>query len=79
VVSSPVVSSIRSRQTGQVGSSIKCGSGGGKGVRTSVVVADVNGSCDIWGNDVLGVLKVMDLMKITWQVSGCENVLVLLY
>ena len=36
IVSSPVVSSIRSRHTGQVGSSINAGVGGAKGLVVNV-------------------------------------------
>ncbi len=80
MVRSPVVSSIRSRHTGQVGSSTKLGVGGGKGLRDDAGVEEgVKGSCDssgklVFGWEELGVWKVMDLMNVTWQVSGCEEV-----
>lgn len=83
-MSRPVESSIRSRQTGHVGSSMREGVGGGNGLRKEAVTVDavaagVKGSCVSSGNDVLlwwgevGVWKVIDLMKATWQVSGCNS------
>lgn len=64
---------MRSRHTGQVGSSTRLGVGGGKGLE-KLVAEGVKGSCESSGKLALGsvgVWKVMDLMKMTWQVSGC--------
>ena len=79
MVRRPVVSSMRSRHTGQVGNSTKFGVGGGKGLRwVDVTAGGVKGSWESSGKLVeglfaavaLGVWKVMDLMNTTWQVSG---------
>lgn len=52
---SPDVSSMRSRQTGQVGSSTREGVGGGKGFREVVwEVEGVKGSWESSGKEVLG-------------------------
>ena len=69
------MSSIRSRQTGQVGSSIRSGVGGGKGLKElhSGTAEGMNGSWLRSGKLALGavgVSKVMDLIKATLQVSG---------
>ena len=50
------MSSIRSRQTGHVGSSIKDGVGGGNGFRWAE--AGVKGSCASAGKDVFAVVFV---------------------
>jgi hypothetical protein len=65
---------MRSRQTGQVGSSTRLGVGGGNGFM-KLAAAGENGSWEssgklAFGWDV-GVWKVIDLMKTTWHVSGC--------
>jgi hypothetical protein len=51
IVRRPVVSSIRSRQTGQVGSSTRLGVGGGKGLRKVLVLVEegVKGSWESSG------------------------------
>ena len=71
MVSRPEVSSIRSRQTGHVGSSTRFGVGGGKGLR-KVDVEDegIKGSWEssgklVFGREEVGVWKVIDLMKVT--------------
>ena len=75
-----MVSSIRSRQTGHVGSSIRLGVGGGKGFSEfeDVVVAEgVKGSWLRSGKlpfGGVGVSKVMERMKATWHVSGCSRI-----
>ena len=63
------MSSMRSRQTGQVGSSTRECAGGGKGFCEER--EGVNGSWG-WGEGkvVLGVWRVMLFTKRTWQVSG---------
>lgn len=83
MVRRPVVSSIRSRQTGQVGNSTSDGVGGGNGLRARLVPIlesgatprlGVNGSWLVSGKEGLscanGVWKTMDLINITWQFSG---------
>jgi hypothetical protein len=63
---------MRSRHTGQVGSSTRLGVGGGKGLE-KLAAEGVKGSCESSGKLALGsvgVWKVMDLMRTTWQVSG---------
>jgi hypothetical protein len=71
MVRRPVVSSMRSRHTGQVGSSTKLGVGGGKGLRkVDAEVEGVKGSWEssgklVFGRDEVGVWKVMDLMNVT--------------
>lgn len=66
------MSSMRSRQTGHVGSSTRECVGGGKGLRYVGFEEGVKGSCgEGEGKDVLGVWRVMLLTKRTWQVSGC--------
>lgn len=75
MVSRPDVSSIRSRQTGHVGSSTRFGVGGGNGFRKDVEDEGMKGSWESSGKLVLGleevgVWKVIDLMKVTWHVSG---------
>ena len=74
------MSSMRSRHTGQVGSSTSEGVGGGKGLRKVCGAGEgVKGSCESSGKEVfgwwevLGVWKVIDLTKTTWQASGCER------
>lgn len=71
------MSSILSRQTGQVGSSTRFGVGGGKGLRLFCNGAGVKGSWDSSGKLEFGfeagVWKVIDFMNITWQVSGCAK------
>ena len=74
------MSSIRSRQTGQVGSSTSEGVGGGKGLRKVDDAGEgVKGSWESSGKEALvrelvcvGVWKVIDFMNTTWQASGCE-------
>lgn len=66
------MSSMRSRHTGQVGSSTRFGVGGGKGLE-KLAADGVKGSCDSSGKLASGlpaVWKVMDLMNTTWHVSG---------
>jgi len=75
MVRRPVVSSIRSRQTGQVGSSTRFGVGGGKGLRKVDVGDGANGSSAIswkfvFGEEEAGVWKVIDFTKMTLHVSG---------
>lgn len=62
MVRRPVVSSMRSRQTGQVGSSTREGVGGGRGFRASGEAAEsagkvdwvgVNGSRDMSGKEAV--------------------------
>lgn len=75
------MSSMRSRQTGHVGSSTREGVGGGKGFRCVVGAGEgegVKGSWESSGKEVfgceeVGVWKVMLLMNTTWQVSGCRR------
>lgn len=91
---------MRSRQTGQVGSSISDGVGGARGLEVREVGLRevscgergrcwgvvVKGSCVFWGNaggswmSESGVTNSTDLMKTTWQFSGCdaETILVML-
>ncbi len=65
------MSSILSRQTGQVGSSTRLGVGGGNGLRKAEAEVDgVNGSWEssgklVFGRDEFGVWNVMDLMNVT--------------
>lgn len=79
IVSSPVVSSIRSRHTGQVGSSIRSGVGGGKGFG-ELYPGTVDGMKGSWWSPgklalgAVGVSKVIDLIKATLQVSGFRKV-----
>ena len=80
IVRRPVVSSMRSRQTGQVGSSTRECVGGGKGFGYGWGVG-VKGSWESSGKEVHGlegegVWTVMDLTKRMWQVSGCLYTLV---
>jgi hypothetical protein len=75
MVRRPVVSSIRSRQTGHVGSSTRLAVGGGKGLRKVDEEEGVKGSWEssgklVSGREEVGVWKVMDLINATWQVSG---------
>ena len=69
------MSSIRSRQTGQVGNSIKFGVGGGNGL-SELDVAELDGVKGSWLRSgklplaPLGVSKVTDLMKATVHASG---------
>lgn len=58
----PVVSSIRSKHTGQVGSSTRSAVGGGNGLRE--LDTDDDGS-DKRGTGFVGVSTVMDLMYVT--------------
>lgn len=82
------MSSMRSRQTGQVGSSTRDGVGGGNGFKARLAPTPgsvdtpklgVNGSCLVSGKEFVlsskGVWKTMDLMNMTWQFSGCINLL----
>jgi hypothetical protein len=62
----PVVSSMRSRQTGQVGNSIRFGVGGGKG-RSEVLMTGFGSDSSPFETD--GVSIVMDLIMVTWQIS----------
>ena len=71
------MSSIRSRHTGHVGSSKRFEVGGGNGLRKVLALGEegVKGSWDSFGKLVfecedVDIWKVMDLMNITWQVSG---------
>ena len=66
---SPVVSSMRSRQTAHVGSSMRSGVGGGNGLSEFTGVGPLPVDClySFW----FGVSTVMDLMKVTWQISVC--------
>ena len=74
---------MRSRQTGQVGSSISDGVGGASGfvVRDELVGCRVDGGEGVKGSLVIsgkevegvvgeGVTKAIDLTKTTWQFSG---------
>lgn len=67
IVIRPFVSSMRSKHTGQVGSSIKFGVGGGKGFRVLETVAEeleAGMSSDGW----VGVSNAMSLTKTAWQI-----------
>ncbi len=64
------MSSIRSRQTGHVGSSTRFGVGGGKGLRKDVEDEGMKGSWEssgklVFGLEEVGVWKVIDLIKVT--------------
>ncbi len=70
MVRRPDVSSIRSRQTGHVGSSTRLGVGGGNGLRKVDGEEGMKGSWEssgklVFGREEVGVWKVMDLMKVT--------------
>jgi hypothetical protein len=82
MVRRPVVSSILSRQTGHVGNSTRLGVGGGNGFKKAEVEEDgLKGSWEssgklVFAREELGVWKVIDLIKVTWQVSGYVKMLV---
>ena len=67
---------MRSRQTGQVGSSMRFGVGGGKGLRDSVAPLGMEGVKGSWlksgklSLDRVGVSNVMDRMNAMVHVSG---------
>lgn len=71
---------MRSRQTGHVGSSMRFGVGGGNGFSELEDVDEAVGVKGSWlrsgklSLDRVGVSKVIDLMKATLHVSGCESV-----
>lgn len=81
MVIKPVVSSMRSKHTGQVGSSTRFGVGGGKGFRLLEAATEdddegVKGSWFRLGNvrfSLMGVSKVIDLTKTTWQTCACKK------
>ena len=68
---SPVVSSMRSRQTGQVGSSIRLGVGGGNGfMELTRPPADAGPKGSLFNDDAVsfgcvGVSMVIDLINVT--------------
>jgi hypothetical protein len=74
-----VVSSILSRHTGHVGSSTRLGVGGGNGFKKAELETEgVKGSWEssgklVFGLEEVGVWNVMDLMNMTWQVSGYQR------
>lgn len=79
MVRSPVVSSMRSRQTGHVGSSRRFGGGGANGLLDMLVLVlsvDVKGSFVLCGKvdaaptSESGLKNSTLLMKTTWQFSG---------
>ncbi len=63
IVISPAVSSMRSRHTGQVGSSVKSGVGGGNGLSELARFVDVESVFSSFAR--LGVSTVIDLIKVT--------------
>lgn len=71
------MSSIRSRQTGQVGSSTRDGVDVDVEVDPGTGGAGVKGSWESSGKLVfegeLGVWNVIDLMNLTSQISGCRK------
>ena len=62
---------MRSRHTGQVGSSIRSGVGGGNGLSELARFADVESAFSslVW----LGVSTVIDLINVTWHISGYSS------